>query len=115
MSVYERVLNLANTKGISIRGLNAALNFGEGTISKWSRSVPASDKLLKVAEYFGVTVDYLLTGETKEKPDTSVELSYAHLELINRIKKMSDEEVALFLHTLDAFQAMQRTVPPQQD
>ena len=38
------------------------------TISNWKagRYTPKQDKLQKIAEYFGVTVEYLMTGEEKE-------------------------------------------------
>ena len=38
------------------------------TISNWKagRYTPKQDKMKKIAEYFGVTVDYLMKGEEKE-------------------------------------------------
>ena len=43
-----------------------------GTVMGWkSGANPRQTVLLKLADYFGVTVEYLLTGEQKENP-TSV-------------------------------------------
>ncbi len=38
------------------------------SLSKWKNSMPTSERLRKLADYFGVTVDYLMTG--KEEPAT---------------------------------------------
>jgi len=58
--LVERIRKLCNSHGISIPKLEDSLGFGAGTISKWKKSAPGSDKLLKVAEYFQVSTDYLL-------------------------------------------------------
>ncbi|WP_130862181.1 helix-turn-helix domain-containing protein [Bacilliculturomica massiliensis] len=70
MSVYETILRLSKEKGLSQSALERELDFGRGTISKWKRgSVPSSDKLRKLADYFGVTVDYL-SGREAPSPQT---------------------------------------------
>jgi len=39
------------------------LGFGNGTIRRWEGSSPSVDKVQKVSEYLGVSVEYLLTGK----------------------------------------------------
>ena len=46
--------------------LETRIGLGNGTISRWRTSAPNTDKLTKIADYFNVTVDYLMTGEEKE-------------------------------------------------
>ena len=60
MVLVEKIKRLCNARGISVPKLEDALGFGAGTISKWKKSAPGSDKLVKVAEYFQVSTDYLL-------------------------------------------------------
>lgn len=59
-SIVEKIRTLANAQGHSLPTLEMKLNLGNGTISRWSKSAPNSDKLMKVAEYFHVSIDYLL-------------------------------------------------------
>ncbi|WP_302450718.1 helix-turn-helix domain-containing protein [Ligilactobacillus animalis] len=68
MSIYQRIKDLAQAKNISIRELEKQLTFSNGAINKWKEKAP-SDKLEKVADYFGVTTDYLL-GRTKDPVKT---------------------------------------------
>ena len=56
--ILKKILKLAEKNNISISCLEKTLGFGNGTIKKWGESSPSVDKLKKVADYFGVSVDY---------------------------------------------------------
>ena len=58
--LYERVMELCKEKGISQRQLQMELGISTGSISKWKKSTPNSIYLKKAADYFNVSVDYLV-------------------------------------------------------
>lgn len=60
MTTFERIKELAQQHGISLRKLSVDLGFGESTIYKWKDQDPKGKDLAKVADHFGVTTDYLL-------------------------------------------------------
>ncbi|WP_281811619.1 helix-turn-helix domain-containing protein [Vallitalea longa] len=60
MNVLEKIQELCKEREINPSRLEIELGFGKGTLYKWSKSVPKSDKLEKVANYFKVSIDYLL-------------------------------------------------------
>ncbi len=60
MSIKNRIKDLADSHHQSIAEVERHLSFGNGTIAKWDTRSPSSEKLQKVADYFDVTVDYLL-------------------------------------------------------
>ena len=64
MTLVDRIRVLANQRGLSLPRLEEELNMGNGTISRWRTSTPGTDKLEKVADYFGVSIDYLI-GRTE--------------------------------------------------
>lgn len=64
--MLEKILKLCKAKGISMTALEKELGFGRATISKWKNADPSAIKLKKVADYFGVSVDYLISGEEEE-------------------------------------------------
>ena len=39
------------------------MNFGKGYISKLGKSTPNASKIRQIADYFDVTVDYLMSGK----------------------------------------------------
>jgi transcriptional regulator with XRE-family HTH domain len=69
VSMVERVKTLCQEKKTSIPRLEKELGFGRGAIYYWDTSTPGIDKVQKVANYFGVTIDSLVStgkGETHE-------------------------------------------------
>lgn len=59
--LYERIKNLCAKHNITINKLESELGFGSSSVKKWERtSSPSVDKIMKVANYFDVSIDYLL-------------------------------------------------------
>lgn len=90
MALRDNIKDLAAQKKISVAELERTLGFGNGSISKWNKQSPSADKLKKVADYFGVTIDYLL-GRPDRK-ETNVELSDDDIIMTWRGKPLSDED-----------------------
>lgn len=70
MDIYEKIQYLARNQGLSVRELGNKLNIGPTTLYKWKSQTPKSDILIKVADYFNVSTDYLL-GRSSDKYDLS--------------------------------------------
>lgn len=66
MTLYDRIETLRKEHNISQGKLEKELGFSNGSISKWKNSTPTPERLQKIAGYFNVSVEYLLTGEEKE-------------------------------------------------
>lgn len=64
--LLNRVKELANERNMTIAELERKLNFGQGSISKWNKQSPSSERLQKAADYFDVSTDYLL-GRTDKR------------------------------------------------
>lgn len=60
MTTFERVKFLCERRKISLNDLETTLGFSKNSIIKWKKTNPSSDKLGKVADFFDVSVDYLL-------------------------------------------------------
>ena len=58
--LYLRIKELCLKNNITISKLESDLGFGNSSIKKWEKSSPSIDKILKVAKYFDVSIDYLL-------------------------------------------------------
>lgn len=63
MNSVERVKKLCKDRKIPISRLEKELGFANGYISQLRKGVFPSNRLVEIAEYFGVSVDYLL-GQT---------------------------------------------------
>lgn len=60
MTLVDRIRALANQRDMSLPQLEIELGLGNGTISRWRSSSPNTDKLQRIADYFNVSMDYLL-------------------------------------------------------
>ena len=67
MTTIERIEKLRNEAGLSQGKLEKELGFSNGSISKWKNSNPTYKRLQKVADYFHVSIEYLVSGEEKPK------------------------------------------------
>ena len=60
----EQLLLLCKQENTSISAVAQELGFSTGSIANWKRGkIPNGDTLLKFANYFHVSTDYLLTGK----------------------------------------------------
>ena len=58
---WKRFVALCNDKGISPNGVCSELGLSNATATKWKNgSAPRATTVRKIADYFGVSVDYLL-------------------------------------------------------
>lgn len=67
-SVFEQLLKERNVK---VSDVAKKTGIRQGVFSDWKmgRYTPKQDKLQKIADYFGVTIEYLMTGvEAEEAP-----------------------------------------------
>lgn len=76
MTTFYRIKTLADKQKINLKELANTLGFSENYFynMKNAKSSPSSEVLSKVADYFHVSVDYLLGREKLEQPQFSPEL-----------------------------------------
>lgn len=66
--MYEIFSELLQKYGVTPYKVSKETGVSQSTLSDWKRgiSTPKPDKLQKIADYFGVSLTYLLTGNTSE-------------------------------------------------
>ena len=90
--MYEIFEQLLAANNISSYQVAKATNIATATLSDWKRgrSKPKPDKLQKIADYFEVPIDYLLTGKMPEIP-----FNPSTLTLIQNIDKRPELKTLL--------------------
>ena len=69
---WENLCALCATKNTSPTSVVTELELSRGSVTSWKNGkVPHHSTLLKIADYFGVSVDYLLTGEACTQPSAA--------------------------------------------
>ena len=101
MTFYERIEELRKKNNISQGALEKKLGFSNGSVSKWRNSMPTPERLKKLADYFHVTVDYLVTGEAApplsiypldEQTIQTVQQIYEHDKILFDVYRSADKE-----------------------
>lgn len=61
--VLENIKALCKEKGVNIRTLEKEVGISNGTIGRWDTINPRVDTLKRVADYFNVSIDSLLSDK----------------------------------------------------
>ncbi|MCL2356600.1 MAG: helix-turn-helix domain-containing protein [Defluviitaleaceae bacterium] len=63
--MIERILQLIQEKGITAYKLTSDLGISSSKVTQWKQGLqkPGLETIVKLADYFGVTTDYLLKGD----------------------------------------------------
>ena len=61
--IFTNISNLCEEKGISIARLERECGLGNATVRGLKNSMPTADKLKRVADYLGVSVDSLMAAQ----------------------------------------------------
>ena len=69
MTSVERVKAICKERKIAISRLEKDLGFSNGYIGQLRKGVFPDDRLKMIADYFGVSVNYLITGKESESND----------------------------------------------
>ena len=97
MIFFERLNELIKQKGVTRTTLTKELHIGANQIKYWENNgnVPDGLTLIKLADYFNVSVDYLL-GKTDKKtklPPEEQPLTDAQEALLNYCSDLSNDDL----------------------
>lgn len=75
--MYEIFVKLLEKYGLTAYKVSKATGIAGSTFSDWKtgRSNPKQDKLQKIADYFGVSLEYLMTGKEDVVKEKAPELT----------------------------------------
>lgn len=65
-TLFTRIRALCKERGLSLRQLEQDAGIANNTICRWGDNIPSVDKVKRVADALGVTVDELLRENTHD-------------------------------------------------
>ena len=98
MNFWEIFYNLCTINGVAPNTVAKELGISSGSITWWKKGErnPSQRALKSIADYFGVSVSYLLGNEEKEKALNENNLTESEkvlLELFNQVPEKQQELV----------------------
>lgn len=99
--MYEIFAKLLKEKGVTPYQVSKATGVAQSSLSDWKngRSKPKYEKMLAIADYFGVSVDYLLGNEPKEKTPAEADVTFDDFTyaMYGEAKELTDEDKNMLL------------------
>jgi len=93
MELLNRIRELASDRGQTVADVERGAGLTKTSLAKWNMNAPSIDKVIAVADYFGITLDELVgRGEPTLTP--------SERELLSMYRSMNDEG------QMDAFDAV---------
>jgi transcriptional regulator with XRE-family HTH domain len=107
--IVKRVDEIAQKKGISRKHVLIDLGMNPSSFTDWSKrgTIPSADKALKVADYLGVSIRWLLTGEDEYG------LSRDERNLLSFWDRLTEDNQRMLLAWLDTTLTVQDERAPQ--
>lgn len=112
---WNVLIELCNEKGISPNFVAKELGITSGTVTSWKKgSVPRDTTLRKVADYFGVSADYLLGTEheflqnfSENKNDPPI-ISESEEKLLELFREVPEADRYMVIQMVEAALAAKR-------
>ena len=96
--MIDRIKLLCEELGLNLTALERELGFGKSTIRKWDKNAPSVDKVMLVADFFSVSVDYLI-GRSDERT-LDAEPNAEEMEFMETYQKAKESDKAAVRATL---------------
>lgn len=98
MTTLENIKKICREKkNISVTTLEQELGYSNGSLAK-AKDIPSS-RIYEIANYLGVSMEYIMTGEKPKIPGFEPE----HLELIELYAKLKTEQKSAVINLLRSF------------
>ena len=114
--MYEIFKRLLEERNLTPYKVHKATGISTATLSDWKngRSTPKMDKLKKIADFLGVSVDYLMNGEEPKEESYYLDKDAAEIAnflhnnpeyrvLFDSSRKVKPEHIALIKELMDKF------------
>lgn len=115
MTTTERIFSLLKERGITQFTFSKDIGLSSGNISDWKsgRSAPKVEAVKRIAEYFGVSSDYLLGLSENKQPAAMAGdgLSEAERSLIELYRLLTPEQKDMVDQVARTAAAAQRSSP----
>lgn len=93
---YENFEYLCNKNGVKPSQVSKATNISTATLTSWKQGkyTPKPDKLELIADYFNVSLNFVMYGEEPEMSKYSTEMAH----LVSKIRNDAELSKALLLY-----------------
>lgn len=72
MNIKENILKICKLRGVSVYKLEKSTGLSHGYVAKLDKSKPASDRLQKIADFFEIPIEQLLSNRNTDENNSVI-------------------------------------------
>lgn len=112
--ILQRISDLINKNNITPNKLLVSCNVQSNAFTKWKNGIakPSLDALIKIANYFNVSIDYLVGREVLNNQDISNNATIS--PVFNRFCKLTEIQQAKVMAYMDGLESLENTFNTRQ-
>ena len=100
MDIHYRIRRLCQDRGVSLAEVERSCGFAAGSISHWEKKVPSVERVGRVADYFGVSVDWLMGRSASVETVSGVSGAYLSFARNAEAAGIAPEDLELILQAV---------------
>ena len=106
MGIYDNIKLLCKKQGITVKQMEEVLDITRSSVCKWNNNPPTLNSIIKVANYFNVSIDSLLGRDIKYSDqqallDVEISENYELKEAIKKYYTLDDRKKKHILELID--------------
>lgn len=70
-ALEKRIKEMCRLNGISVSDIERHFEWSPGLVSRWKSNSPSFDKVMSIADYFGISISTLVGDERNDKPPSN--------------------------------------------
>ncbi len=99
---YDIILKLCKEKNVKITNVVKELHMSSGNMNRWKNGIiPHGDNLKKLADYFGVSVDYLLGNNESSSPLVKDSISETEQLILSKFRSLTSHQQEKVIYYMD--------------
>jgi len=102
MMIYDRIKTLCRENKISVNKLEEELEISKGSLCKIDVNKPSAEKMKKIADFFGITVEFLATGKDSSEQETGTVKDKELIVLYRKLEKVPEDERQLMIEQFNS-------------
>lgn len=101
--LIDRILDLMKMRKVNAKQLTAELELSNSAITDWKKgkAKPSTEAVIKLADYFGVTTDYILLGK-ESAVSTEPQLTENEKEILELLHRFDERTQLKFIGRVEA-------------
>lgn len=101
--IAKRIKDTAKSKNIPLKEMFKSLKISDNTLHNMQNSFPKSDTLARIADYLGVSVDFLLGRERPALAASAPSLDSNAARMLSMFSQLSEEKQEFLLKQAEMY------------